>query len=113
MDLVASGSSISSIQIFTRASHDVNISTLTIYFMRNEHMNDIVNACSLYPAGSSVDKLTALFKNIEKFSCVYLLHKYDTDFAHFRKNKKKFEELLIEDTLAQKAFGHNKKSIKN
>jgi hypothetical protein len=57
--------------------------------------------------------LIALFKNTENVSCVYLLHKYDIVFIHFRKNKKKFEELLIEDTLAQKAFGHNKNSIKN
>jgi hypothetical protein len=55
MDLVASGSPISSIQIFIRASHDVNVSTETICLMRNEHINDIVHACSLHPAGSSVD----------------------------------------------------------
>jgi hypothetical protein len=57
MDLVASGSSLSSIQIFIRASHDVNVSCQTICLMRNEHINDIVHACSLHPVGSLEDNL--------------------------------------------------------
>jgi hypothetical protein len=89
MDLVASGSSISSIQIFIRAFHDVNASTQTICLVRNEHIHNIVHACSLHPAGSSVDKLIALLKNIENVSCVYLLHKNDTRFVHFRKKIKR------------------------
>jgi hypothetical protein len=49
MDLIASGSSVGSIQIFIRASHDVNVSSQTIFLIRNIHMSDIVNEISASP----------------------------------------------------------------
>jgi hypothetical protein len=88
MDLAASGSSVGTIQIFTRASHDVNVSSQTIMLMRNEHIDNIVNEVSASPGGLLVDKLITLFKNTENVSCVYLIHKYNSGFVHFRKNKK-------------------------
>jgi hypothetical protein len=83
MDLVASGSSVGTIQIFIRASHDVNVSSQTIKMMRNEHIDNIVNQVSAHPGGSSVDKLIAFFKNTDNVSCVYLKHKYNSGFDHF------------------------------
>jgi hypothetical protein len=53
--------------------------------MRNEHINDILNTCSLHTAGSPVDKLIALIKHTENINCVYLIHKYDTSFYAFLK----------------------------
>jgi hypothetical protein len=88
MDLVASGSLVGTIQIFIRASHDVDVSSQTIMLMRNEHIDIIVNEVSASPGGSLVDKLITLFKNTENVSCVNLIHKYNSGFVHFRKNKK-------------------------
>jgi hypothetical protein len=52
--------------------------------MRNEHINNIVNEVSTSTGGSSVDKLIALFKNTDNVSCLYLIHKYNSGFVHFR-----------------------------
>jgi hypothetical protein len=68
MDLIVSGSSVGFIQISIRASHDGNVSSQIILFMRNKHINDIINQCSATPRGSSVDQLIALFKNMDDVS---------------------------------------------
>ena len=52
MDLVASGSLVGTIQIFIRASHDVDVSSQTIMLMRNEHIDNIVNEVSARLGGS-------------------------------------------------------------
>lgn len=87
-ELIQCGTNDSNIKIYISTQYKINVKISTIYNMRMNHIQHIIDLCSEDPTGSSVDKLIALFKNTKDVSCVYLLHKYNSGLVRYRKNKK-------------------------
>jgi hypothetical protein len=62
MDLVLSGVAISNKTIYVRKKFKINVEYKTIYNLRNEHIQQLLDSCMGNLHGNLVDKLIALFK---------------------------------------------------
>ena len=70
--LVQSGTSIPNIQIFIRAKYSVNISYDVIFNIKNNFIDELIGACSKYPAGASIDRLIGFFNSSSNVSYMYI-----------------------------------------
>ena len=86
LSMIKSGSNATSIQLYVKSTHHINIDYHMIYKIRSSHINELISQCSTNPYGSTVDNLIALFKATDHVSCVYLLHNFDSGFVTYRKN---------------------------
>jgi hypothetical protein len=108
MDLVLSGVAISNITIYIKKIK-INVKYKTIYNLRNEHIQQLLDSCMGNLHGNSVDKLIALFKQTKNVSFVYLLHKYNSGFLTFHKNPRDKDEQVLK--LLNHNVGYDHESI--
>ena len=73
--LVQTGTSCQNIIIYIYSTFNVSLAYKTVYNIRNNYINDIIDQCSDDPAGSSVNRLINLFKNSNNVSFMYVLEK--------------------------------------
>ena len=85
--LIQSGMNIPSIQLYIKTEYKCNVDYQTLYNLRVNQIDDLIEACSEKPFGSSVDRLKYLFKNTPSVSFVYIIHRYNSGFITFRKNR--------------------------
>jgi hypothetical protein len=73
MDHALSGVTISNITIYIRKRFKINVECKTIYNLRSEHIQELLDSYMGNSTGNSVDKLIALFQNTKKchFSTFY------------------------------------------
>ena len=67
--------------------YQINVDYNTIYNIRQNVIDGLMLNCTETPYGSSVDKLISLFKSMNNVSFVYVIHRYDSGFVTYRRNK--------------------------
>ena len=114
LSMIKSGSNATSIQLYVKSTHHINIDYHMIYKIRSSHINELISQCSTNPYGSTVDNLIALFKATDHVSCVYLLHNFDSGFVTYRKNASSKNVVETENqTSSANGYIGNKDSIDN
>ena len=115
--LVQTGTSCQNIIIYIYSTFNVSLAYKTVYNIRNNYINDIIDQCSDDPAGSSVNRLINLFKNSNNVSFMYVMHDYNSGFVTHAMSKKQKQRLLDRNNDSNMAsFSNNKEyssSIKN
>ena len=112
-ELIQCGSNDSNIKIYVYSQYKINVKVCTIYNMRMNHIQHILDLCSEDPSGSSVDKLISLFKNTEDVSCVYLLHQYNSGLVRYRKNRTRIDTDIINNNNLDSGHGYSNETITN
>ena len=112
-ELIQCGSNDTNIKIYVFSQYKIHVKLCTIYNMRMNHIQHIIDLCSEDPGGSAVDKLIALFKNTEDVSCVYLLHKYNSGLVRYRKNRTRIDTDIINNNNLDNGHGYSNESITN
>jgi hypothetical protein len=112
-ELIQCGTNDANIKIYIYSQYSIHVKIGTIYNMRMTHIQGIIDLCSEDPGGSSVDKLIALFKNTPDVSCVYLLHKYNSGLVRYRKNKKRIDHDIINNSNILNGHGYCNDTITN
>ena len=113
LELIQGGSNDANIKIFVYSKYKIHVTVSLVYNMRVKHIQHIIDICAEDPTGNAVDRLISLFKHTPDVSCVYLLHKYDSGFVRYRKNKKKIDTDIINQDKIGNDFGYSSTSIKN
>ena len=99
-NLIDFGNNSSSIVSTIRGEEGLNIDYDTIYSIKMDKMQGLLDDCKNDPSSSAVGKLINLFKNSPNVSFVYIIHRYNSGFITFRKTKKEKQlEKLPESTL--------------
>ena len=88
LSLIHSGTPITYINHIVKSQYGINVDYQTIYRMRDNQINDLLKSLSASdPSGAPVDNLINIFKRTENVSFVYVLHKYNSGFVTYRKNR--------------------------
>ena len=85
--LIQVDGNISTVIAHIKQRFNVNVNYGTVYSIRSKFIDQLIHICNDKPYGSSVDKLITLFKSMNNVSFVYVIHRYDSGFVTYRKNK--------------------------
>ena len=111
--LIESGSNITTIMNHIKTHHGYNVEYQTIYNIRNAAISAMIKSVSKHPGGSSVDKLINLFEVTKNVSFVYTVHRYDTGFVTFRKNRNESIQEYIHSLNDNEKSEFNNQEIKH
>ena len=88
LSLIQCGTPIPNIIHIVKQQDNVNVEYQTIYNMRLKQIDALINSLSRSdPSGPPVNKLISLFESIPNVSFVYVLHRYNSGFVTYRKQR--------------------------
>ena len=85
--LVQVDGNINTVIAHIKQCHQIDVDYNTIYNIRQNVIDGLMHNCTETPYDSSVDKLISLFKSMNNVSFIYVIHRYDSRFVTYRRNK--------------------------
>ena len=99
-NLIEYGNNSSSIVSTIRGEIGINIDYDTIYSIKMDQMQGLLDDCKGDPSSSAVGKLISIFKNSPNVSFVYIIHRYNSGFVTYHKTKREKQlEKMPESSL--------------
>ena len=111
--MMETGTKLSAVSTMLQSRHKINVSYQTLYNMRMNKIKDLLNLCSKDPYGTPVNRLIQIFTNTENVSFVYVLHKKDSGFVTFRRNRNQSIQQYVDEANIRETNGFSEREIQD
>ena len=112
-NMMETGIKVNAIGTMLQSRHKMNVSYQTLYNMRMKKVEDLLKLCSENPSGTPVNRLINIFKHTENVSFVYILHKKESGFVTFRRNRNESIQQYVDSVNLRESLGFSEQSIKD
>ena len=111
--MMETGTKLSAVSSLLQSRYKINVSYQTLYNMRMNKIKDLLKQCSKDPYGTPVNRLINIFTNTENVSFVYILHRKDSGFVTFRRNRNESIQQYVNSVNIRESTGFSERSIQD